>query len=189
MFSCIYPDRIEESVYNIDFEKLYDNGKRGILFDIDNTLVMHGADADKAAEDLFARLHLIGFKTCLISNNDEERVVRFNKNIGTNYVYKAGKPASKGYIRGMELMGTDKENTIFIGDQLFTDVWGAKRAGIPNILVKPIHPKEEIQIVLKRRLEAFVLMEYRRYARRQGTSKPDTPGYLRERYQKDVRSF
>lgn len=83
MFSCFYPDRIEESVYNIDFEKLYNNGKRGILFDIDNTLVMHGADADKAAEDLFGRLHLLGFKTCLISNNDEERVKRFNKNIGT----------------------------------------------------------------------------------------------------------
>ena len=98
MFSCFYPDRIEESVYNIDFEKLYNNGKRGILFDIDNTLVM----------DLFGRLHLLGFKTCLISNNDEERVKRFNKNIGTNYVYKAGKPNSRGYIRGMELMGTDK---------------------------------------------------------------------------------
>lgn len=61
MFSCFYPDRIEESVYNIDFEKLYNNGKRGILFDIDNTLVMHGADADKAAEDLFGRLPFAWF--------------------------------------------------------------------------------------------------------------------------------
>ena len=60
----------------------------------------------------------------------------------------------------MELMGTDTGNTVFVGDQLFTDVWGAKRAGIPNILVKPIHPKEEIQIVLKRFLERLVLRSY-----------------------------
>ena len=59
-------------------------------------------------------------------------------------------------------MDTDKEHTIFIGDQLFTDVWGAKRAGIRNILVRPIHPKEEIQIVLKRYLEKIVLYFYYR---------------------------
>lgn len=59
-------------------------------------------------------------------------------------------------------MGTTIENTIFIGDQLFTDVYGAKRAGIRNILVKPIHPKEEIQIVLKRYLEKIVLHFYRK---------------------------
>ena len=57
-------------------------------------------------------------------------------------------------------MGTDRTNTVFIGDQLFTDIWGAKRAGIRNILVKPIHPKEEIQIVLKRYLEKIVLHFY-----------------------------
>ena len=57
-------------------------------------------------------------------------------------------------------MGTDKTNTLFIGDQLFTDVWGAKRTGIRNILVKPIYPKEEIQIVLKRYLERVVLHFY-----------------------------
>ena len=62
----------------------------------------------------------------------------------------------------MEIMGTTPENTIFIGDQLFTDVYGAKRAGIRNILVKPIHPKEEIQIVLKRYLEKIVLHFYRK---------------------------
>ena len=62
----------------------------------------------------------------------------------------------------MEIMGTDLKSTIFVGDQLFTDVWGAKRTGIRNILVKPIHPKEEIQIVLKRRLEWIVLWFYKR---------------------------
>ena len=53
-------------------------------------------------------------------------------------------------------------DTVFIGDQLFTDVWGAKRTGIPSILVRPIHPKEEIQIVLKRYLENIVLHFYKK---------------------------
>ncbi len=62
----------------------------------------------------------------------------------------------------MELMGTDEKNSLFVGDQLFTDVFGAKRAGMHNILVKPMHPKEEIQIVLKRYLERIVLHFYKK---------------------------
>ena len=62
----------------------------------------------------------------------------------------------------MQLMGTTPENTLFVGDQLFTDVWGAKKAGIKTYLTKPIHPKEEIQIVLKRILEKVVLFFYMR---------------------------
>ena len=68
----------------------------------------------------------------------------------------------KNYIRAMERMQTTKEQTLFIGDQLFTDVWGAKKAGIRTILVKPIDKKEEIQIVLKRYLEKIVLYFYRK---------------------------
>ena len=63
-------------------------------------------------------------------------------------------------------MRVTKEQALFIGDQLFTDVWGAKRAGIHSILVKPIHPREEIQIVLKRRLEWIVLFFYKRHCKR-----------------------
>ena len=150
------------STYVIDFEKLYEEGVRGIIFDIDNTLVPHGAPADQRAIELFERLKKIGFHCCLISNNQEPRVKMFNEKIQVDYVYDAHKPSTKNYRRAMEIMGTDVRNTVFVGDQLFTDVWGAKRAGIPNILVKPIHPKEEIQIVLKRYLEKIVLFFYKR---------------------------
>ena len=92
----------------------------------------------------------------------------FNREIGTKYICNAHKPSMKNYIRAMELMGTDRSNTVFVGDQLFTDVWGAKRAGIRNILVKPIHPKEEIQIVLKRRLERIVLHFYKKRLKNKG---------------------
>ena len=162
MFDMFFPDRYVASTYVVDFEQLYEEGYRGLIFDIDNTLVPHGAPADKRATALFDRLKSIGFRCCLISNNQEPRVKMFNQDIGVDYVYNAHKPSTKNYVKAMEIMGTDKENSLFIGDQLFTDVWGAKRAGIRNILVKPIHPKEEIQIVLKRYLERVVLHFYKK---------------------------
>ena len=162
MFNKFFPDEYMASTYVISFEKLFEEGYRGVIFDIDNTLVPHGAPADERAKKLFARLEKIGFQSCLLSNNQEPRVKMFNQDIQTNYIYNAHKPSTKNYVKAMEKMGTDKENTLFVGDQLFTDVWGAKRAGIRNILVKPIHPKEEIQIVLKRYLERIVLFFYKK---------------------------
>ena len=160
LFSTFYPDEIKDSAYVIDYEGLYAEGYRGIIYDIDNTLVKHGAPADERAIELFDRLKRIGYKITLLSNNKEKRVKMFNDSVKVEYIYKAGKPGKKGYRNAMSNMGTDVSNTIFIGDQLFTDVWGAKRCGIRNILVKPIDPKEEIQIVLKRYLERIVLYFY-----------------------------
>ena len=167
MFERFFPDEYVASTYVIPFEQLYEEGYRGVIFDIDNTLVPHGAPADERAKKLFERLERIGFASCLISNNQEKRVRMFNRDIGTRYIYNAHKPSTKNYIRAMELMGTDRSSTIFVGDQLFTDVWGAKRAGIRNILVRPIHPKEEIQIVLKRYLEKLVLHFYKKRLKNQ----------------------
>lgn len=75
--AMLYPDEYLDSTYTIDFKKLYKDGYRGILFDIDNTLVPHGAPADKRAVALFKKLREIGFQTCLISNNKEPRVKSF----------------------------------------------------------------------------------------------------------------
>ncbi len=162
MFERFFPDEEANSTYEIDFETLYREGYRGLLFDIDNTLVPHGEKADERAVALFKRLKKIGFSCCLISNNKRERVQMFNRDIQVPFIENAHKPSSKNYLRAMELLGTNQRNTIFIGDQLFTDIYGAKRAKIRTILVKPIHPKEEIQIVLKRYLEKIVLYFYRK---------------------------
>ena len=86
----------------------------------------------------------------------------FNRDIGTKVLCNAHKPAGKGYRKAMEMMGTDAASTFVVGDQLFTDMWGASRAGLYKVLVSPIHPKEEIQIVLKRKLEKIVLFFYKR---------------------------
>lgn len=157
-----YPDEYLDSAYEIDYKDLYGKGYRGVIFDIDNTLVPHGAPADQRSIALFRELRAIGFESLLLSNNKEPRVKTFNDEVHSRYIYKAGKPSVKNYVRAMELMGTTVETTMFVGDQLFTDVWGAKKAGIKTWLVKPIHPKEEIQIILKRRLEWVVLFCYKR---------------------------
>jgi uncharacterized protein len=162
MLQRFYPKRIADSSYAIDYEKLYQEGYRGVIFDIDNTLVEHGADADQRAINLIARLKKIGFQVCLISNNKEERVTRFNREIKVNYIHNARKPAGKNFIKATKIMGTTIDTTVFVGDQLFTDVWGANRVGMMTYFVKPIGPKEEIQIVLKRKLERIVLRQYRK---------------------------
>ncbi len=160
MFSYFYPDEWIDSVYTYDFEAARAAGFSAVLFDVDNTLVPHGAPATEEAIRLFEKLRELGFTTCLMSNNKEPRVKSFAAEVGSPYLYKAGKPLKKGYLRAMELSGTTPQNTLFIGDQLFTDVWGAKRCGIRCVLTHPIDPKEEIQIVFKRYLEKIVLREY-----------------------------
>ena len=165
MLEIFYP----KSAYEIPYKKLYDSGIRGVIFDIDNTLVPHGAPADQRALSLFADFHRMGMKTCLLSNNKEPRVASFAAQVDSPYIYKGGKPSVKGYQESMKKMGTTVSDTIFVGDQLFTDVYGANRTGLYSYLVKPIHPKEEIQIVLKRYLEAIVLFFYKRSLKRNQT--------------------
>lgn len=162
MLKRFYPKRYEASAYVIPFEQYQAKGYRGVIFDIDNTLALHGAPADEQALELFERLREIGMKTCLLSNNKEMRVRDFAEKVDSPYLYKGGKPRVRGYERAMKLMDTERENTLFVGDQLFTDVYGANRAGIYSILVKPMDPQEEIQIVLKRYLEKPVLYFYKR---------------------------
>ena len=81
--------------------------------------------------------------------------------VGADYIFKAGKPLPGGYVEGMKKMGTTAESTLFVGDQIFTDIIGANLAGIRSILVEPIDPHEEIQIVLKRYLEKPIICLYK----------------------------
>ena len=167
ILSCFYPDEYLDSTYVIDFDALYLAGYRGVIFDIDNTLVPHGAPADERARALFCHLKEIGFDCCLLSNNQLPRIELFNQDIHVKFIENAHKPSVKNYRKAMQMMGTNTGNTLFVGDQLFTDVYGARHTGIHSILVKPIHPKEEIQIVLKRYLEKIVLFFYRRKCQKQ----------------------
>ena len=160
----LYPDRLEMSVLDMDWDALAKH-YQGVIFDIDNTLVPHGAPADERAVKLFERLRAIGLDYCLISNNQLPRVKPFADAVQAKFVEDAHKPSRKNYLKAMELMHTDLNSCIFVGDQIFTDVYGARRCGMRTILVKPLHPKEEIQIVLKRYLEKIVLYFYQKEKR------------------------
>ena len=168
MFKCFYPGVRYESVYAIDFDKYYEMGYRGILFDIDNTLVMHDAPADDKSVRLFAELKESGFKTCLISNNDTPRTAPFAEAVGTEYVCNAGKPKASGFNEAMEKLGLSREQTMMVGDQLFTDMWGANNAGVYAVLTEKIARDPHFHIRLKRAGEAVVLFFYRFYENRHG---------------------
>ena len=160
MFQRFFPDEYYDSTYHIDFGALYEKGYRAVLFDVDNTLVEHDAPADARAKTLIRDLMGMGYGVCFVSNNDEERVRSFNEALGATYVYKAGKPSARGYEEAMKKLGTDRSNTLFVGDQIFTDIWGANNAKLYSILVQPIAKHEEIQIILKRIPEQWVLHSY-----------------------------
>lgn len=162
MINKFYPREYVPSPYKIDYKKFFEKGYRGVLFDIDNTLVGHNADADEKIIAFLAKLKKIGFAICLLSNNKEERVKKFNEKINLEYIFKAGKPGRKAYIDGMRRIHCNRKNTFFVGDQIFTDIYGANRAGVYSILVQPVAKKEEIQIVLKRYLERIVLFFYKK---------------------------
>lgn len=168
MLKQFYPKHYYVSAYQIPFDKLYKKGYRGIIFDIDNTLVPHGEPADNRSRNLIKELKSLGYQIVFLSNNKEPRVKPFADAVGQPYIHDGHKPSVKNYMNAMKLMKTNRENTLFVGDQLFTDVWGANRSGIETILVRPMNKKEEIQIVLKRYPEKLVLFFYRRKCRKEG---------------------
>ena len=157
MFACFYPGEYVDSTYGIDFGALYAQGYRGIIFDIDNTLVPHGAPADARAKALFAKLKELGFSCCLLSNNKEGRVKMFNEDIGVSYIYNAHKPSTGNYRKACEIMHTDEKTTIFIGDQLFTDVWGGNRLGLLTIWVRARSRREFLATQIVRQVERVVV--------------------------------
>ena len=161
LFDSLYPTEYYESSYIIDYEKLYEKGYRGIIYDLDNTLVPHGAPADERALELMDRLKSIGYTIFFLSNNRKERVEMFNEKIGALYLCKASKPNKRGYLKAAEMMNLDPSRILVVGDQIFTDIWGANMAGMRSCLVMPIdRSTDEIQIVIKRMLEKVVLIPY-----------------------------
>lgn len=160
MFRKFYPYEYIDSVFAIDYEKLFRKGFRGVIFDIDMTLVPHGAGSTPKIDALFKNIHAIGLKTLLLTNNDGERVKNFVRNIDTPYICDANKPNPAAYMKAIETLNIKKEEAIFIGDQIFTDILGANKCGLASILVKYVTAREETNIGIRRRLEKIILKFY-----------------------------
>ncbi|NLM43583.1 MAG: YqeG family HAD IIIA-type phosphatase [Clostridiales bacterium] len=158
MKKLLIPDSYYESVFFIDRNKLKEIGIKGIIIDIDNTLIpWEEKEADTKVFSFINGLIEDGFKICIISNNTKKRVDKFNEVFGLPAIHKAGKPKKSPYIKAMELIKTNRRNTAVIGDQIFTDILGGNRLGLFTILVKPISTKEFIWTRIVRKLERILL--------------------------------
>lgn len=160
MLKCFYPYEYVEDVFCIDYQALLDKGYKGLILDIDNTLVPHGADSTEQIDALFAKLNSMGFTTLLLSNNNRQRIERFAANIHTLYIEEAGKPHPACYLKAVEMMQLTTSEVVVIGDQLFTDIYGANRSHLPSILVKYIGFYKKERKGIRRNLEKIVLWFY-----------------------------
>lgn len=160
MFKKFYPYEYADSIFSIDFNELYKKGYRGIIFDIDNTLVPHGEDSTEEIDEFFKNIQKMGFKTLLLSNNGEQRIKRFLKNIDSLYIDNAQKPKKINYLKALKILNLEKSEVVFIGDQIFTDILGANKSGIASILVKFIHKENETNFGKRRALEKIILKFY-----------------------------
>ena len=156
MFKNFYADAYFDIITDISPEYLEEKGIRGIILDIDNTLIGH--DVPTPDEKILAHLRLFesaGLKLCVVSNNTFDRVKNFAEKIDVEYfVPKALKPRALGYNLASKEMELPMNEIAAIGDQIFTDIWGAKRAGCFAILTKPLHKGGEgFFIAIKRILE------------------------------------
>ncbi|AOY77040.1 YqeG family HAD IIIA-type phosphatase [Clostridium formicaceticum] len=152
------PDLYVESILHLDLEKLKTRNIKGLIIDIDNTLVAWDIKyASEEAKEWLLNLKKEGFEVCLVSNNTEDRVVTFNEALQLPAIHRATKPRRGAFRKAMRKMGTDVHNTAVIGDQIFTDVLGGNRMGLFTVLVVPIESKEFWWTTLVRKVERHVL--------------------------------
>lgn len=150
----ITPRRTSEKLVGLDPAQLASGGIRGVILDLDNTVLPWGSPAPAA--DVVAwvkRLRAAGIQACIVSNNFSARIRRVGEQLGIPVVGRALKPAPAGFRRAMAIMGTRPATTALIGDQLFTDVLGGNLLGMYTILVEPLSPHEFPTTRLVRRIE------------------------------------
>ena len=153
-----YPHAMADRVYRITPELLKSWGVRGLILDIDNTLTTHDnpvPDAGVAA--WLEQNRKEGIRMIVLSNNKPQRVEPFAKILGLEFIANGSKPLKKGYRRCTQALGIPCEQLCMVGDQIFTDIWGGRRAGCKTVLVEPIQQEKMWFFRLKRTLERWLL--------------------------------
>lgn len=157
MGKMLVPEIYVKSVADIDLEALKNRGITAIILDLDNTLDSHRTKTPSPQALAFLdKLKSYGFSFCIISNGKQERVEAYLKDLPIPFVAKAGKPLKKSYKKALSILGTVPQSTAFVGDQIFTDVWGANRMGLLTVLTEPIEQYENSFFYIKRFLEHFL---------------------------------
>ncbi|MGP6157105.1 MAG: YqeG family HAD IIIA-type phosphatase [Vulcanimicrobiaceae bacterium] len=133
------PDSYAERLCSVSLEDLSASGVAGIIVDLDNTLVGYGQEHLSAEDAAWIAAALArGFRICLVSNNFTGRVDRIAAELGVPGISSALKPLPRGFSQALRVLGTPKSRTVVVGDQLFTDVLGAKLVGLRCILTEPL---------------------------------------------------
>ncbi len=156
--SLISPDYYVVDVHAIDLDALRLRGVRGLLLDLDNTILPR--DTNEVPDELrawAATLAGLGFRICLVSNNWHERVKIVAGDLGFDLVAKAVKPLPFAFWKAMGLLGLRARECAVVGDQLFTDILGGHLIGATTVLVKPLSTTDLPHTLLLRRLEARIM--------------------------------
>lgn len=156
--SLLQPHLVVPSIYELDLDMLHQQGIRGLILDIDNTVVAWGSkEVPPALRSWVEEAGKKGLGLCFSSNARSPRVAEVSRLLGVPGIPNAAKPRRHSFRQAMYIMGTRKEETAVVGDQLFTDVLGGNRLGLFTILVNPIAAREFFFTRLVRRLERLVL--------------------------------
>jgi putative phosphatase len=152
------PDAFATSLSSVSLDQLAAAGIAGIIVDLDNTLLGYKQDELAPADIAWVALAIErGFRVALVSNNFTDRVTRIGKLLGIPAVPNALKPLPGGFLRALRILGTPRRATVVVGDQLFTDVLGAKLCGLRAILTHPIEAHDFAGTRVLRFFERLVL--------------------------------
>jgi HAD superfamily phosphatase (TIGR01668 family) len=158
MLKLLRPDLYVGSLFVIPYEELWQQGIRGLIVDLDNTVTEWNLKTLRPeVKAWFKRVQERGFQACLVSNNRENRVTGMAEALNIPCIPRAGKPRRRAFRQAMGVMGTGRLETAVIGDQIFTDIFGGNRLGLYTILVVPLTRREFIGTRLARQIERLVL--------------------------------
>ncbi|RKJ56861.1 YqeG family HAD IIIA-type phosphatase, partial [Butyricicoccus sp. 1XD8-22] len=121
MYNFLLPKEFVTSVYEITPEKLSNLGIKGIITDLDNTLIeWNRHDATEEIANWMKEMEAAGIKIIIASNNNQERVKRFAEPLGIPFIYKARKPLGAAYLAALKELQLERHEVIMVGDQLLT---------------------------------------------------------------------
>ena len=159
--AILYPKAYFNSVIDITIEFLEQNKIKGLILDVDNTLIDYYKNMSEDTMKWANELKQNGIKMCILSNsNKKEKVANVANKLQIEYSYFAKKPFKFGFNKVKEILNLDSENIAVIGDQIFTDVIGANRSQMFSILVKPINEKDIWVTKIKRPIENSIIKKY-----------------------------
>ena len=151
------PDKHFKDIFSIDIVSLKEEGIKGLICDIDNTIVPWSEErVMEEVADWLTELDKKGFRICLVSNGREKRVAFFSKELGLPAVGRAVKPRKPAFEQASRKLGLKREEIAVIGDQIFTDIYGGNRMGFKTILVEPMAEREFIGTRIMRLFENMV---------------------------------